>query len=150
MAPCTHPGMKRPFCPKGKRWPRSLRSLRLASLLVERYMRQGCLVLAIGRLRSKKRKKKTKSLQTLKKHTTKYIHSSPATATTSKRRAAEDVPLGSPYSHSSSVNLGFVEIGLACIHTYVYTRTAAAAAPPVYVLVLYTIFWPAQLRLSLL
>ena len=30
-----------------------------------------------------------------------------------------------------------MEIGLACIHTYVYTRTAAAAAPPVYVLVLY-------------
>ena len=42
------------------------------------------------------------------------------------------VPLGSPYSHSSSIDLGFVEIGLACIHTYVYTRTAAAA-PPVYV-----------------
>ena len=40
-----------------------------------------------------------------------------------------------------------MEIGLDCIHTYVYTRTAAAAAPPVYVLVLYTIFWPAQLRL---
>ena len=50
------------------------------------------------------------------------------------------VPLGSPYSHSSSIDLGFVEIGLACIHTYVYTRTAAAAAaPPVHVLVLYTI-----------
>ena len=33
-----------------------------------------------------------------------------------------------------------MEIGLACIHTYVYTRTAAAAAaPPVHVLVLYTI-----------
>ena len=31
---------------------------------------------------------------------------------------------------------GFVEIGLACIHTYLYTRTVAAA-PPVYVLVLY-------------
>ena len=43
------------------------------------------------------------------------------------------VPLGSPYSHSSSIDLGFVEIGLACIHKYVYTRTAAAAAPPVYV-----------------
>ena len=34
------------------------------------------------------------------------------------------------------VDLGFVEIGLACMHTYVYTRTAAAAAPLVYVLVL--------------
>ena len=46
----------------------------------------------------------------------------------------------------------FVEIGLAFTHTYVNTRTvaAAAAAPPVYVSVFYTIFWPAQLRLSLL
>ena len=96
----------------------------------------------------KKTKKKTKSHQTLKKHTTKYIHSSPATATTSRRRAVKHVPLGSPYSRSSSIDLGFVEIGLACIHTNVYTRTAAAAAaPPVYVLVLYTTFWPAQLRL---
>jgi len=67
-----------------------------------------------------------------------------------RRRAVKHVPLGSPYSHFSSIDLGLVEIDLACIHTYVYTRTAAAAAPPVYVLVLYTIFWPAQLRLSLL
>ena len=70
------------------------------------------------------------------------------------RRAVKHVPLGSAYSYSSSIDLGFVEIGLACIHTYAYTRTAAAAAaaaaPPVYVLVLYTIFWPAQLLLSLL
>ena len=60
------------------------------------------------------------------------------------------VPLGNLYSHSSSINLGFVETGLACIHAYIYTRTAAAAAPAAYVLVLYTILWPAQLRLSLL
>ena len=96
------------------------------------------------------KKKNTKSHQTLKKHTMKYIHSSPATATTSRRRAGKHVPLVSPYSHSSSIDPGFVEIGLACVHTYVYTRNAAAAAaPPVYVLVLYTIFWPAQFRLSL-
>ena len=30
-----------------------------------------------------------------------------------------------------------MEIGLACIYTYLYTRTADAAAPPVYVSVLY-------------
>ena len=65
------------------------------------------------------------------KHITKYIHSSPATATISRRRAVKHAPLGSPYSHSSSIDLGFVEICLACIHTYVYTRTAATAAPPV-------------------
>ena len=96
-----------------------------------------------------KRTKKTKSHQTLKTHTTKYIHSSPATATTTTRRAVKHVPLGSPYSHSSFIHLGLVENGLACIHTYVHTRSAAAA-PPVYVLVIYTILWPAQLRLSLL
>ena len=88
----------------------------------------------------KKAKKKTKIPTDLRKHTTKYIHSSPATATTSRRRAVKHVPLGSPYSHSSSIDLGYVEIGLARVHTYVHTRTAAAAAPPVHVLVLYTIF----------
>ena len=48
------------------------------------------------------------------------------------------------------MDVAFVEIGLACIHTYAYSRNAAPSAPPVYVLVLYTIFWPAQLRRSLL
>ena len=54
----------------------------------------------------------TKSHQTLKKHTTKYIHSSPATATTSRRRAVKHVPLGGPYSHPSFIDRGFVENGL--------------------------------------
>ena len=91
----------------------------------------------------KTKKEKTKSHQTLKKTHNEivYIHSSPAAATTSRRRAVKHVPLGSPYSHSSSIDLGLVKIGLACIRTYVYTRTAAAAAaPPVYVLVLLNYF----------
>ena len=46
------------------------------------------------------------------------IHSSPATATNSRRRATKHVPRGSPYSHASSVDPGFVEISLACIHAY--------------------------------
>ena len=105
-------------------------------VLVERYMTQGCLVLTVGRVRSKQRKRKKNDIPPdTKKHTTKYIHSSPATATTSRRRAMKHVPLGNPYSHSSSIDVGFVKLGLACIHTYVYTHTAAAA-PPVYVLVL--------------
>ena len=99
----------------------------------------------------KKKNTHTKSHQTRKKHTTKHIHRSPATAITSRRRAVKHVPLGSPYSLCSSIDPEFLEIGLACMHAYVYTRTSAAvAAPHVYVLVLYTIFWPAQLRLSLL
>ena len=112
------------------------------SVLVERYMRQGCLVLAVGRVRSEERKRKEKNTKSHQNTLpgTKYIHSSPATATTSRRRAVKHAPLVSPCSHSSSVDPGFVDIGLACIHTYVYTRTAAAAAaPPVCALVLYTI-----------
>ena len=143
MAPCTHPGMKRLFGLRAKN-----------GLITGREVHEARLPGTCGRpcaFEVKKTKKNTKSHQTLKKHTTKYIHRSPATATTSRRRAVKHVPLASPYSHSSSIDPGFVEIGLACIHTYVYTRTAAAAAaPPVYALVLYTTFWPAQIHLSLL
>ena len=103
-------------------------------------------------VRSKENEKKKHEIPPNTKKTHHKIYpQQPATTTTSRRGAVKHVPLGSIYSHSSSIDPGFVEIGLACLHTYVYTRTAAAAAaPPVYVLVLYTIFWPAQLRLSLL
>ena len=40
------------------------------------------------------------------------VHSSPATATTSRRRSKQHVPRGSPYSPASIVVPGFVEIGL--------------------------------------
>ena len=101
------------FLPIGKKMPRSLRSLGLASLLVERYMRQGCFVLAVGACAFdvEKQKNKTKCHQTLKKHTTKHIHSSPATATTSRRRATRHIPRGSPYT-PASIDPGFVELGL--------------------------------------
>ena len=104
-------------------------------------MRQGGLMLAAGRVRSKKKTTEKKNTNPAAPKTHHEIHSSPATATTSRRRAVKHVPLGSPYSHSSSIDLGLVKIGLACIRTYVYTRTAAAAAaPPVYVLVLLNYF----------
>ena len=82
---------------------------------------QGVLILAAGRVRSKKKKtekKNTKKIPPHPKHTTEYIHSSPATATTSRRRAPKHVPRVSPYSYSSSIDPGFVEMGLACIHRY--------------------------------
>ena len=143
MVSRTHPGMKRLFCLKSKN-----------GLITSREVHEARLPRTCRRsfaFEVMKRTNKTKSYQTRKKHTTKYIHNSPTTATTSRRRAVKHVPLVSPCSHSSSIDPGLVEIGLACIHTYLYTRTtAAAAAPSVYVLVLYTIFWPAQLRLSLL
>ena len=46
------------------------------------------------------------------------IHSRPTTATNSRLRAAKHITSGSPYSHASSIDPGFVEISLACIHTY--------------------------------
>ena len=63
------------------------------------------------------------------------IHSRPATATNSRLRAAKQVPRGSLYSHASSIDPWFVEIGLVCI-VYMHTRTAAAVSL-VFVLVLY-------------
>ena len=108
MAPCTHPGTSREV--HEARLPRTCS--RPCAFEV------------------KKTKKKTKSHQTLKKHTTKYIHSSPATATTSRRRAVKHAPLGSPYWHSSSIDPGFLEIRVACIHAYVRLYTCVC------------IYWP--------
>ena len=45
------------------------------------------------------------------------IHSSRATATTSRRRAIKHLPRVSSYSHASSIDPGFVAISLGCIHT---------------------------------
>ena len=73
-------------------------------------MRQGGLVLAAGRVRSTKKKleKKEKIRPT---QNTPRIHGSPATATTSRRRATKHVPRVSPYS-PASIDPGFVQIGL--------------------------------------
>ena len=46
------------------------------------------------------------------------ILSRPATATNSRLRAAKHVLRGSPYSNVSSIDPGFVEISLACIHAH--------------------------------
>ena len=48
------------------------------------------------------------------------IHSSPATATTSRRRATKHVPRVSPYS-PASIDTGFVEIGLVQLSQSVKT-----------------------------
>ena len=49
------PRYEKAFLSAGKKRPRSLRSLGLASLLAERLMMQGGLILAAGRVRSKKK-----------------------------------------------------------------------------------------------
>ena len=85
-------------------------------------MRQGSLILAAGRVRSKKKRKPNK------KHTKKnappkthhVIHSNPATATTSRRRTTKHVPRVSPYS-PDSIDPGFVEIDLVQLSQSVKT-----------------------------
>ena len=59
------------------------------------------------------RRKSRKTKHEIPPHPKKYheIHSSPATATTSGRRATKHIPRDSPYS-PASIDPGFVEIGL--------------------------------------
>ena len=70
-------------------------------------MRQGVLILAAGRVLSKKKKRK----ESAPPKTHHEIHSSPATAITSRRHATEHVPR--VRSHSpASIDPGRVEISL--------------------------------------
>ena len=64
------------------------------------------------------RKKNTKKSAPPKTHHD--IHSSPATATTSRRRATKHVPRVSPYS-LASIDPGFVEIGFVQLSQSVKT-----------------------------
>ena len=94
--------MKRLFCLKAKNGPG-----RFAPSALPHYEEA---FLPIG-----KKRPHQKSAQPKRHH---EIHSRPATATNSRLRAAKHVPRGSPYSHASSIDAGFVEISLACIHAY--------------------------------
>ena len=103
MAPCTHTGMKRIFY---------LKTRKTALLLVERQTGRGGLILAEGRVRSRKinigKKKQKKIRSTLTHH---EIHSSPKIATTSRRLATKHVLRGSPYSRACT-DSEFVTISL--------------------------------------
>ena len=125
--------------PRGKKRPRSLRSLGLASLLVERQRRQGDLILAPGRVRSKKKQsKKTHTKKSAPPKTHHERHSSPATATTSRRHVMKHVPRVSPHSHAS-IDPEFVEISLVQLsrsvkttnvtHTHTHRQTNEIMAP---------------------
>ena len=129
MAPCTHPGMKKLICPKGKKRPRLLRSLGLASLLVERYMRQGAARIAVGRVRSKKYEEKKTGKKTKKIRPTPNTPRNPQPpGDRDQLETARDQTRtrGIPYSRASSIDPGFVEISLACIHTYPHCCCCAA------------------------
>ena len=91
-------------------------------------MRQGGLILAAGRVRSKKNKvekKNTKKSAPLKTHH--EINRNPTTATPSRRRATKPVPRVTYYS-PASIDPRFVEIGIVqlsqSVKTYVtHTQT---------------------------
>ena len=86
-------------------------------------MRQGGLILAAGRVRSKKKKKwgKKKIMKKSASPKTHYeIYRNPATATNSRRRATKHAPRVSPYS-PASIDPGFVEIGLVQLSQSVKT-----------------------------
>ena len=76
------------------------------------------------RRKKKSGEKSTKKFAPPKTHH--ESHSSPATATNSRQRATKHVPRGSPYSCASVIDPGFVEISLACIHTYPHCCCCAA------------------------
>ena len=74
-------------------------------------MRQGGLIIAAGRVRSKKKKSKKKNMKKSAPPKTHHgIHSNPANAPTSKRRATKHLPRVSAYS-PASIDAGFVKIG---------------------------------------
>ena len=82
---------------------------------------------AAGRVHYEKKKRgKKKKRNRAAPKTHHEIRSSPATATTSTRRATKHIPRVSPYSHASSIDPGFVDINLACIHTYPHCCSCAA------------------------
>ena len=85
-------------------------------------MRQGGIILAAGRVRSKKKKieKKNTEKKSTPPKTHHEIHSSPATASNSRRHARKRVPRVSPYS-PASIDPGFVEIGVVQLSDSVKT-----------------------------
>ena len=87
-------------------------------------MRQGALILAVGRVRSKKKIGKNKNnKKTTPPKTHHDIHSRQATATTSTRRATRHIPRVCPYT-PASINPGFVKIGLVQLSQSVKTTNA--------------------------
>ena len=85
-------------------------------------MRQGGLILAAGRVRSKKtkRKKTKKQKNPAPPRTQHETHISPATATTSRRHVMKPGPHVRPHSRAS-IDPEFVEIGIVQLSQSVKT-----------------------------
>ena len=115
MAPCTHPGTKRVFCLKEKTG--SVASLPQPCLITSREVNEARRPHTCSRPCAVEEEK---TLNPAAPKTHHEIHSSPVTATTSRRRAAKHVPRVSPYS-PASMDLGFVKIGLVQLSQSVKT-----------------------------
>ena len=90
-------------------------------------MRQGGLILAVSRVRSKKKIEKNKNkLKSTPPKTHHDIRSSPTTATISRRSATRHIPRVSPYT-PASIDPGFVEIGLVHLSQSVKTTNVTHA-----------------------
>ena len=119
MAPCTQPGMKRLFALKETT---SVASIPRRCLITSRDVNEArwphtcCRPCAF----EEKKSKKTKTIKIHPAQTHRHIHSSPATATNSRRRAMRHVPRISPYS-PASIGPGFAEIGLVQLSQSVRT-----------------------------
>ena len=83
-------------------------------------MRQGGLILAAGRVRLKEKKSNPPPEKSAPLKTHHEIHSSPATASNSRRHARKHVPRVSAYS-PASIDPRFVEIGLVQLSQSVKT-----------------------------
>ena len=132
MAPCTHPDMKRLFCLKAKNglvmkrlfFPKRKKNIghsaRSALLISSREVNEARRPLACSRPRvlEIKETKKERNPTTFKTHH--EIHSNPAAATTSRRRATKHILRVSPYLHAS-IDPGSVEMGLGQLSKSVKT-----------------------------
>ena len=122
LARCTHPGMKRLFCLYRQKTA-SIASLSRSCLITSREVNEAsgphtCSRPCAFELKKIEKKQEHKNPSPLKTHN--EIHSSPATATTSRPRATKRVPRVSPYS-PASIDPGFVEIGLVQLSQSVKT-----------------------------
>ena len=107
MAPCTHPGTSRDV--NEARWPHT------------------CCRSCAFEEKNIKRKQYKKSTPTKTHHD---IHISPATATTSRRRATKHVPRVSPYSPAFIDLALLVEIGLVQLSQLPVAKPASVASYP--------------------
>ena len=91
---------------------------------------RGGLIIVVGRVPSKKTKKQKKKQRKNRPAQMHHdIHSSPATPTTSRRRATKHIPRISPYSPAYR-DPGFVEISLAHLSQLPMDKTASIASFP--------------------